>query len=147
MVNHHFVATCLYLFNTKHMQIFKFGGASVKDAEGVKNVAEVLKQFSNQKICVVISAMGKTTNALEKLANAYFYKTDNAELILEEIKSIIQTHPIVHKLPKVRRSILLLFFIRAIFLISQVIIAIIGTAINNTSVPQAKTFCHVPFNI
>ena len=39
------------------MKIFKFGGASVKDAEGVKNLAEVLKKFSDKKLCVVISAM------------------------------------------------------------------------------------------
>jgi aspartate kinase len=69
------------------MQVFKFGGASVKDAEGVKNVAEVLKQFPDQKIAVVISAMGKMTNALEHLAKAYFYKTENAEQILEDIKA------------------------------------------------------------
>jgi aspartate kinase len=68
------------------MQVFKFGGASVKDAEGVKNVAEVLKQFPNQKIAVVVSAMGKTTNSLERLAKAFFYKTENAEIILEEVK-------------------------------------------------------------
>lgn len=69
------------------MQVFKFGGASVKDADGVKYVAEVLKQFPNSKICVVISAMGKTTNSLERLANAYFYKGEDAEAILEEIKN------------------------------------------------------------
>ncbi len=68
------------------MQVFKFGGASVKDADGVKNVAEVLKQFPHEKLCVVISAMGKTTNALERLTKAFFYKTENAEEILEEIK-------------------------------------------------------------
>lgn len=68
------------------MQVFKFGGASVKDAEGVKNVVEVLKQFPDQKISVIVSAMGKTTNALERLAKAFFYKTENAESILEEIK-------------------------------------------------------------
>lgn len=68
------------------MQVFKFGGASVKDADAVKNVAEVLKFFPNEKICVVISAMGKTTNALEKLTDAFFYKKENPEVILEEIK-------------------------------------------------------------
>ena len=73
------------------MQVFKFGGASVKDAEAVKNVAEVLKQFSNKKLCIVISAMGKTTNALEKLANAFFYKTDDAEVLLEEVKNFHYT--------------------------------------------------------
>ncbi len=68
------------------MQVFKFGGASVKDAEAVKNVAEVLKQFPNEKLCIVISAMGKVTNALENLTKAYFYKTENAEELLENIK-------------------------------------------------------------
>ena len=68
------------------MQVFKFGGASVKDSQGVKNVVEVLKQFPNQKIAVVVSAMGKTTNSLERLAKAFFYKTENADIILEEVK-------------------------------------------------------------
>ncbi|MGZ8535271.1 MAG: aspartate kinase [Flavitalea sp.] len=69
------------------MQVFKFGGASVKDAEGVKNVVDVLKQFQGSKICVVISAMGKTTNSLERLAKAYFYKAEDAESLLEGIKA------------------------------------------------------------
>ena len=68
------------------MQVFKFGGASVKDAEAVKNVVNVLKQFSGKQLGIVVSAMGKTTNALEKLTNAFFYKTENAEEILEDIK-------------------------------------------------------------
>jgi aspartate kinase len=68
------------------MQVFKFGGASVKDADGVKNVVEVLKQFPDQKISVVVSAMGKTTNALERLTKAFFYKIENAEAVIEEIK-------------------------------------------------------------
>lgn len=69
------------------MQVFKFGGASVKDAGAVKNVGDVLKFFPNDKLCVVISAMGKTTNALERLADAFFFKKENAETVLEEIKS------------------------------------------------------------
>lgn len=68
------------------MRVFKFGGASVKDADSVKNVAQVVQLFPNQKIAIVISAMGKTTNALERLANAFFYKTEDAEAILEDIK-------------------------------------------------------------
>lgn len=68
------------------MQVFKFGGASVKDAGAVKNVVNVLKQFSGQQLGIVVSAMGKTTNALEKLTNAFFYKTENAENILEDVK-------------------------------------------------------------
>jgi aspartate kinase len=69
------------------MQVFKFGGASVKDAEAVINVAKVLKQVhKDSKLCVVISAMGKTTNALEELTNAFFYHTGNPSLILDGIK-------------------------------------------------------------
>jgi aspartate kinase len=68
------------------MKIFKFGGASVKDANAVKNVASILNNYSNDKLIVVVSAMGKITNALEKLAEAYFYKRGNADQILEEIK-------------------------------------------------------------
>jgi aspartate kinase len=68
------------------MKIFKFGGASVKDANAVKNVASILNNYSNDELIVVVSAMGKITNALEKLAEAYFYKRGNADQILEEIK-------------------------------------------------------------
>ena len=49
------------------MKVFKFGGASVKDAESVKNVTEVLKSQKFERCLLVVSAMGKTTNALEKV--------------------------------------------------------------------------------
>lgn len=74
------------------MKVFKFGGASVKDAEAVRNVATILKGYSSDSIVVVVSAMGKTTNALEQLTNSAFYTTEqrtnsnNAEGILSEIK-------------------------------------------------------------
>jgi aspartate kinase len=68
------------------MKIFKFGGASVKDANAVKNVVEILKLFPNEQIIVVVSAMGKTTNALEQLVDAVFYKKTDAAVLLEEIK-------------------------------------------------------------
>ncbi len=68
------------------MNVFKFGGASVKDAGSVKNVAHILKNFSFDNTVVVISAMGKVTNALERLANAVFYKKEDAASILDEIK-------------------------------------------------------------
>ena len=54
------------------MRIFKFGGASVKDAEGIKNVVEVLRHMGHEKTLVVVSAMGKTTNAMETVVNTYF---------------------------------------------------------------------------
>ena len=69
------------------MLVFKFGGASVKDANAVKNVATILQKFKGQKIAVVISAMGKTTNALERLTDAFFYKKEDPQTILEEIKN------------------------------------------------------------
>ena len=49
------------------MKVFKFGGASVKDAEGVRNVAKVLAHFPQDDLLIVVSAMGKTTNALEEV--------------------------------------------------------------------------------
>ena len=58
------------------MKIFKFGGASVKDADAVVNVTNILNQFAGQKIVVVISAMGKSTNALESIFKAYMAKQD-----------------------------------------------------------------------
>lgn len=58
------------------MKVFKFGGASVKDAEGVKNVSSIIARHSNEQLLVVISAMGKTTNALEEVINAWWNKDD-----------------------------------------------------------------------
>jgi aspartate kinase len=69
------------------MQVFKFGGASVKDADSVKNVASILKKHADRSTIVVISAMGKTTNKLEQLVNAYFYKDGDIEPILSELKT------------------------------------------------------------
>lgn len=57
------------------MKIFKFGGASVKSAEAVRNLAEILKHY-DENLIVVVSAMGKTTNALEEVARMYFAEKD-----------------------------------------------------------------------
>ncbi len=54
------------------MKVFKFGGASVKDANAVKNVGSILKKYQNEKLLIVISAMGKTTNGLERMLGAWF---------------------------------------------------------------------------
>lgn len=70
------------------MRVFKFGGASVKDADAVKNVARVLDMFRSEPLLVVVSAMGKTTNALEKLAMAYYHnETEEKHQIYKEIKT------------------------------------------------------------
>lgn len=52
------------------MEVFKFGGASVKDASAVKNVGSILSRYEGQKLVVVVSAMGKTTNKLEEIVEA-----------------------------------------------------------------------------
>jgi len=57
------------------MRIFKFGGASVKDADGVKNVFDVLQKVGYEEVLLVVSAMGKTTNALEVVIKNYFEKS------------------------------------------------------------------------
>jgi len=69
------------------MQVFKFGGASVKDAESVKNLSRIVQNYKNDPLLIVVSAMDKTTNRLENLLNAYFYKQDNLHEIFNEIKN------------------------------------------------------------
>ncbi|MDR3712478.1 MAG: aspartate kinase [Puia sp.] len=54
------------------MKVFKFGGASVSNVERVQNLASILRSYGDEKILIVISAMGKTTNALEKVAEAFY---------------------------------------------------------------------------
>lgn len=68
------------------MLIFKFGGASVKDAGGIINLAGVVKKYTGEQLLIVVSAMGKTTNALESLTKAYVDQSDNMHLIYEGIK-------------------------------------------------------------
>lgn len=68
------------------MKVFKFGGASVKDADAVKNVATILNLYKNESLAIVISAMGKTTNALERLTDSFFYKKEKTADVLNEIK-------------------------------------------------------------
>ena len=62
------------------MKIFKFGGASVKDAAGVRNLAQIVQTYTGQDLIVVVSAMGKTTNGLEEVARTY-YQGQHAEAI------------------------------------------------------------------
>lgn len=68
------------------MKVFKFGGASVKDANSIRNVAEIIKTQCPNEV-VVVSAMGKTTNALEELVSAYMnHQTDRIPAVLSTIK-------------------------------------------------------------
>ncbi len=68
------------------MKIFKFGGASVKSADAVQNLSDILTGYDD-KLIVVISAMGKTTDLLETLAKAYFNQNEQKWDILGQFKS------------------------------------------------------------
>ena len=67
------------------MKIFKFGGASVKDAESIKNVASVLNYTGYDNTIIVVSAIGKTTNLLEKLVKDYVSKSINLKNTFHEL--------------------------------------------------------------
>jgi len=69
------------------MRIFKFGGASIKDAEGVKNVAKIIQSQMESPLLIVVSAMGKTTNRLEELVEVFFYNKTEKEAIFQSIKN------------------------------------------------------------
>lgn len=68
------------------MKVFKFGGASVKDVNGVRNVANVLQKIGYSDVFLVISAMGKMTNAFEKLVQAYCDNSNELSAIFTEIQ-------------------------------------------------------------
>ncbi len=68
------------------MRIFKFGGASVKDADGIKNVFEVLQKVGHEDLLLVISAMGKTTNAFEIVIKNYFDKSNELQSSIQDVK-------------------------------------------------------------
>ena len=68
------------------MQIYKFGGASVKDADGVQNLAKILQNVGYSNTLIVISAMGKVTNALEKIVENYFFHKEKLSESIEEVK-------------------------------------------------------------
>ena len=67
------------------MRIYKFGGASVKDASGVKNLVKILNELGNDKTLIVVSAMGKMTNSLEFIVKNYFENQKELEYSLNEI--------------------------------------------------------------
>ncbi|MEX0288789.1 MAG: aspartate kinase [Flavobacteriaceae bacterium] len=90
------------------MRVFKFGGASVKDADGVKNLASVLKATGHEDTFLVVSAMGKTTNAMEKVVDSYFEDKAKVTDAINEVKvyhkEILETlfpnhqHPIYQRI-------------------------------------------------
>ena len=68
------------------MRVFKFGGASVRDAESVRNVASIIRMFPDGPLVIVVSAMGKTTNALEKVVKAHCGGSGDALTLLAAVR-------------------------------------------------------------
>ena len=71
------------------MEVFKFGGASVKDSQGVINLVDILSKKKSEKTIIIVSAMGKSTNALEKIIELYFAE---ANQVSSEIISLKEFH-------------------------------------------------------
>lgn len=69
------------------MQVFKFGGASVKDAEGIKNLFKIIENYPKTNLLIVVSAMGKMTNKLEELTKAYLKGDEIMHQLFDEIKA------------------------------------------------------------
>ena len=69
------------------MKVFKFGGASINTVERITNTGNIIKSFKGEKILIIISAMGKTTNALEKVVDAFFAgRKEDALKLFEQVK-------------------------------------------------------------
>jgi aspartate kinase len=72
------------------MKVFKFGGASVDSVSRIRNLPVILKNYPSEKLLIVVSAMGKTTNALEKVAEAFF--AEDSSRALELFSQVKQSH-------------------------------------------------------
>ena len=73
-----------------HIQVFKFGGAAINSAAGIRNVSGILKKFIGRPLLVVVSAMGKTTNALEEVLENYLQHDPIA--VLESFQKVRDYH-------------------------------------------------------
>jgi aspartate kinase len=85
------------------MKVFKFGGASVNSIGRIRNVASILAAYEGEKILIIISAMGKTTNALEKVAEAFY--RNNKDEALELFRQVKGTHDDLVKYLLVRNAL------------------------------------------
>ena len=72
------------------MKVFKFGGASINTIERIKNTANIIETYKGEQLLIIISAMGKTTNALEKVTDAFFNK--KKDLALQLFEQVKETH-------------------------------------------------------
>ena len=72
------------------MKVFKFGGASIKNADAVRNLVDIVKDNIGYELVIVASAMGKMTNALERLCREFYYKDGDINVLIEPIKAFHQ---------------------------------------------------------
>ncbi|MGB1219766.1 MAG: aspartate kinase, partial [Flavobacteriales bacterium] len=75
--------------NQNQVQIYKFGGASVKEASSLRQVGQIVSQSDSPQLLIVVSAMGKTTNKLESIINHCFR---TGEVKLDEVQSLKKEH-------------------------------------------------------
>ena len=73
------------------IKVFKFGGASIMDVQNIKNVGNILQEYSGQKLVIVFSAMGKVTNMLEDVVDSYVQKSSNTNVALQKVKDFHST--------------------------------------------------------
>ena len=69
------------------MKVFKFGGASVKNSDSIRNIVEIIRSYGTNELIVVVSAMDKTTNALENVLELYLKRKNDLFLILRHLCS------------------------------------------------------------
>ena len=67
------------------MKVFKFGGASIKDVSSIKNILKIISSYNEDRLVIVVSAMGKTTNALELVVYNYFNNKENLQASISEV--------------------------------------------------------------
>src|SRR5690606_18234789 len=70
-----------------YMQVFKFGGAAVKDANGIINLGSIVSRHRDKKLLIVVSAMGKTTDLLEELTRHYIQENTDTPQLLQQLKA------------------------------------------------------------
>lgn len=68
------------------MQVYKFGGASVRDAEAIRNVSRIIEMTKERPLAIVVSAMGKTTNALEDIIKTHYNQPDQLNALIDKLK-------------------------------------------------------------
>ena len=71
------------------MKVFKFGGASIKDISSIKNILKIISTYNEDRLVIVVSAMGKTTNALELVVHNYFNNKENLQASISEVYNFV----------------------------------------------------------